>query len=147
MSQISAGSCTRCTRSNAFPVENVSYFSYFNLTSCIFRTFYFVYKYYLWVRCFKIFTIFREIENLSLLRTYSKVSNKHGVFLILFEKIFPWLIRTLLFILIPEKSVTNTVFCIINIKRNHNCMTYWNLQVYLILENFPVCTLLELHAY
>ena len=51
-------------------IENVSYFSYFNLTSCIFRTFYFVYKYYLWVRCFKIYTIFREIENSSLLRTY-----------------------------------------------------------------------------
>ena len=35
-----------------------------------FRTFYFVYKYYLRVRCFKIYAIFREIENVSLLRTY-----------------------------------------------------------------------------
>ena len=101
--------------------------------------------YYLRVRCFKIYTIFREIENSSLLRTYSEVSNKRGVFHILFEKIFPCLIRTLLFILIPEKSVTNTVFCIINIKRNPNYM--WNLHVYLILRNFPIYTLLELHAY
>ena len=35
-----------------------------------FRTFYFVYKYYLRVRFFKIYTIFREIENVSLLRKY-----------------------------------------------------------------------------
>ena len=34
-----------------------------------FQDFYFVYKYYLHVRCFKIYTIFREIENVSLLRT------------------------------------------------------------------------------
>ena len=36
---------------------------------------------------------------------------------------------------------------VINIKKNPNYMPYQNLHVYLILENFPTYTLLQLHAY
>jgi hypothetical protein len=40
---------------------------------------------------------------------YSEVSNKHGVFLILFEKIFPTLLEPPC-LLISEKPATNTGF-------------------------------------
>ena len=59
-------------------------------------------------------------------RHYYEVSNKHGVFLFLFETTCLITDLNLNLYKFLRKSATNTVFYVINIKKKSNCSQPWH---------------------